>query len=151
MAAASRTIANPGRTLIKFAAFFSIAAAVIHSYVIPEHFAEWWGYGAFFIAASVLQGLFGLVVLAQPWRYEKDGSARVASAGWEKPFYLLGIVGNAAVVTLYIVSRTAGIPFFGPGAGYVEPVTLLGVLSKVTEVLTMVFLAFLYFRSTRAF
>lgn len=149
MATTSRTLDNPNGTLIRFAAFFSIAAAFIHSYVIPEHLNEWWGYGAFFIAATVLQGLYGLVVLMQPWRYEKDGSVRTNNAGYERPLYLLGIAGNAAVIGLYIVTRTIGIPLFGPEAGEVEPVTAVGVLSKTTEVLTVVFLVQLYRRASR--
>jgi hypothetical protein len=30
---------------------------------------------------------------------------------------LLGIAGNLAIVLLYLLSRTRGIPFFGPGPG----------------------------------
>lgn len=149
MAATSRAFSSPNATLVKFAAFFSIAAAFIHSYVVPEHLNEWWGYGAFFIAATVLQALYGLVLLTQPWRYEKDGSTKSNRAGYERSVYLLGIVGNAAVIGLYIVTRTVGIPLFGPEAGEVEPVTILGILSKATEVLIVVCLVQLYRRVSR--
>ncbi len=147
MTTESRVFDSPGGMLIKIAGLLSITAAFIHSYVIPEHLNEWWGYGAFFIAATVLQALYGIVVLLQPWRYEKDGTRRMSSAGYERPLYLLGIFGNVAVMGLYIVTRTVGIPLFGPEAGEVEPVTVIGLLSKTTEALTIICLIQLYRRA----
>ena len=140
----SRFFDSPGSMLIKIAGLLSITAAFIHSYVIPEHLSEWWGYGAFFIAAIVLQALYGIVVLMQPWRFDKDGTRRISSADYERPLYLLGIFGNLAVMGLYVVTRTVGIPLFGPEAGKVEPVTVIGLLSKTTEALTIVCLIQLY-------
>ena len=139
-----RSSSRPGGRLIKAAAFLSISAAFIHSYVVPEHLREWWGYGTFFIAATVLQALYGIIILMQPWLYERDGSLKARSAGYEKLLYLLGIFGNAAVIGLYIITRTMGMPLFGPEAGKVEPVTLIGIASKITEVLTIVCLVHLY-------
>lgn len=144
----SRTTESPVAMLIKSAALLSIAAAVIHSYVIPEHLDEWWGYGAFFIAATVLQGLYGIVILLQPWLYDKDGTRLANSAGYERPLYLLGIIGNTAVIGLYVVTRTIGIPLFGPEAGEVEQVTMVGLLSKITEALTILCLIQLYRKSS---
>ena len=145
----SRAFDSPGSTLIKLAGLLSITAAFIHSYVIPEHLSEWWGYGVFFIVATVLQGLYGIAILLQPWRYEKDGTLRESNTGYEKAFYLLGIVGNIAVMTLYVITRTVGIPLFGPDAGEVERVTIAGLLSKITEALTIACLIQLYRKSNR--
>ena len=33
-------------------AMLSALAALIHLWVMPEHFGEWWGYGAFFLVAA---------------------------------------------------------------------------------------------------
>jgi hypothetical protein len=119
---------------------------------VQEHFEEWWGYGTFFIVASVAQGVYGLILLdvlpipsavirRLPWRESADGSSRT--------FYLLGILGNAAIIALYVVTRTVGIPFFGPEAGEVEALSAISVVSKVIELALIVCLAALV-RSTPA-
>ena len=145
----SRAFDSPGSTLIKLAGLLSITAAFIHSYVIPEHLSEWWGYGVFFIGTTVLQGLYGIAILLQPWRYEKDGTPLISNASYEKPLYLLGIIGNIAIMILYVITRTLGIPLFGPDAGEVERVTIAGLLSKVTEALMIACLIQLYRKSNR--
>ncbi len=35
------------------AAALSLIAALVHLAVTPEHLSEWWGYGAFFLAAAL--------------------------------------------------------------------------------------------------
>jgi len=116
------------------AAGLSIGAALVHGVVTPEHLSEWWGYGLFFIFAAMAQGLYGVVLLLQPWRYDETGGIREGGDRYAQTYYILGVVGNAAIVSLYIVSRTIGIPFFGPEAGKVEPVTPIGLMSKIIEV-----------------
>ena len=59
--------------------------------------------------------------------------------------YKVGIVGKALIVLLYLVTRTIGIPFFGPEAGEVEDATPLSLLSKVTEI-ALIFMLFLLIR-----
>ncbi len=39
------------------AAALSLVAALEHLWVVPQHFEEWWGYGAFFLASAVAQAL----------------------------------------------------------------------------------------------
>jgi hypothetical protein len=46
--------ASSDRTLYA-AASLSLAAALIHLWVMPEHFEEWWGYGTFFLATAAAQ------------------------------------------------------------------------------------------------
>ena len=89
---------RPSRVLYAAAAL-SLLAALIHLWVTPEHFGEWWGYGAFFLAAALAQVLYAPLVLVWP--------TRIA--------LLLGIGGNLAIVALYLLTRTVGIPLFGPG------------------------------------
>ncbi|MBA2442076.1 MAG: hypothetical protein H0V53_06675 [Rubrobacter sp.] len=100
------------------AAALSLVAALAHLWAAPEHFAEWWGYGSFFLAAALAQGIYGVLALRWP----------------RQPLFLLGIGGNLAIVLLYVVTRTAGIPFLGPHAGEVEAAGMLDMAATVAEV-----------------
>ncbi len=122
------------RRLTWVAAGLSAFASILHGVVTQEHFDEWWGYGAFFVVAAVAQMGYAVVLTLAPWR-SGAASGLLAHFGTraESVFYLLGVAGNAALVALYIVTRTVGIPFFGPGAGEVEAVEGIDVLSKATE------------------
>ena len=129
------------RRLELLAAALSAGAAVIHGLVMPEHMAEWWGYGTFFLVVAAAQGAYAVVLLLQPWRRDRSGVPRALSRlATARSVYVAGIVGNLAIVALYVVTRTAGIPFFGPHAGMVEELTPISVLSKVFEVILIVIL-----------
>lgn len=99
------------------AAGLAFAAALIHLWATPEHLAQWWGYGAFFVATAAGQGAFGVALLR-----------RVT-----QPLVLAGIWANAAIIALYIVTRTLGLPL-GPQNGMVEDAGMLDMLSTVAEV-----------------
>jgi hypothetical protein len=110
--------------LLSTAALLSVAAAVIHVWVMPEHFEEWWGYGLFFLIAAIAQALYAIVILRAP-----------------TPTLLrVGIIGNVAIIALWVVTRTIGIPVFGPHAGEIEAIGAIDVASKVVEVLLIVVL-----------
>jgi len=98
------------------AALLSFAAGDIHVAFVQEHFREWWAYGAFFVAAAAGQGLFAaLVLLRQP------------------PWLLLaGILGNLAILGMYVLSRTNGPPL-GPHAGAPERVASIDVVCTAAE------------------
>jgi hypothetical protein len=96
----------------------SVYASLLHDWVIPEHYREWWGYGAYFVAAAAAQAFLAGLQLVWPGR-------RV---------YLTGIVGNCAMLLLYAITRTLGIPFFGPAAGRVEPVGSLDLAAAAAEI-----------------
>ena len=99
------------------AAGLAFAAALIHLWATPEHFEEWWGYGAFFVAAATGQGIFGVALLRRS----------------TQPLLLAGIWSNVAIVVLYVVTRTRGIPL-GPHGGMVEDAGVLDMLATVAEV-----------------
>ncbi len=121
--------AEEGTRAIYAAAALSLVAALIHLWAAPEHFEEWWGYGAFFLISALTQGLLAVLVLRRP------GSNLIS---------LCGIAGSLAIVLIYIVTRTVGIPFFGPHAGEVEGPGLLGMFSVVAEMgLAIVLITFL--------
>jgi hypothetical protein len=102
-------------------ALLSAGAAVIHFVVIPGHWEAYWGQGLFFIVAAVAQLLWAVWIVAAPSRF----------------IYLAGAAGNAAIVALWVITRTAGVPA-GPGAGEREAVEFADTLATVFEVLLVV-------------
>lgn len=99
-------------------------AALIHLWVAPEHFAEWWGHGAFFMISAACQGLFAVMIL----RWPANNTVLFA-----------GIAGNLVIVLLYVISRTWGMPFgadwilFSPSVAHLEDPDLLGMLATAAE------------------
>ena len=92
-------------------------AALVHLGVTPEHFEEWWGYGTFFVVASAAQIFYVPIVVLLPTRIVLLG----------------GTAGNLAIVGLYLLTRTVGIPFFGPEAGEVEGFGFVDVCATASE------------------
>lgn len=119
-------VKRPGKMLYAAAAL-SLVAGIIHIWVMPGHYKEWWGYGAFFLVVAIAQVFLSDALLYRPRR----------------PLFLAGIVGNLAVITLYVVTRTVGIPFFGPHAGEVEEMGVLDLLSIVVEIALVITLVVL--------
>ncbi len=111
------------------AAGLSLIAALVHLAVTPEHLSNWWGYGAFFLAAALAQGAYAAVLLRRPSRR----------------MLLAGILGNSAIVLLYLATRTLGVPPVGPEAGEVEAVGDLDACATVSEVVLIGALAVLLF------
>jgi hypothetical protein len=108
---------NRSRLLLYVAAALSLLAALIHLWVMPEHFEEWRGYGTFFLTIAIAQGFYSVALLRWPGQL----------------VFYLGIGGNLAIIILYIVTRTVGIPFFGPHAGEVEEVGVVDLCAAMSE------------------
>jgi hypothetical protein len=102
-------------------ALLSGAAAIIHGAVIGQHLREFWLFGAFFAVAALAQLAWALLAIARPARR----------------LWLAGAVGNAAVIVVWIVSRTVGLPL-GEEAGRAEPVGFADALSTAYEVVLVV-------------
>jgi hypothetical protein len=99
-----------------WAGFASLGAGLIHLAVVQEHFDEWWLYGTFFLAVGIAQIVWAVVALAKdapPWR-------------------LLTAWCNFAIVVLWAVTRTTGLPI-GPEPGQAEAVGRADVLCCVLE------------------
>jgi hypothetical protein len=102
--------------LLAALASLSVSAAAIHFAVVFEHFDESALYGVFFLVLSWAQLIWPAVLLWRPSRL----------------WLWLGMSGNAAVIAVYIASRTVGLPF-GPDLHHPEPVGALDVMSCVLE------------------
>ena len=93
----------PAGVVLIAAALCTAGAAVIHFAVTQSHFDEWWGFGVFFFVAGWVQLLW----------------AAVAVRVYSRALVAVGLVGNATVVVLWLVTRTVGLPF-GPEPGSAE-------------------------------
>lgn len=84
------------RRMLYSAQILCLVAALIHLSQVAGHRGEWWGYWAFFLTVGFGQLLYSLVLLT--------ANERVS-------LLYAGILGNLAVVALWFVTRTAGIPY----------------------------------------
>jgi len=110
--------ADQARPWLVRAAGLSAGAGVIHLMVTPEHIDHWIGYGLFFLVAAAAQLGYSALLALKPSREA----------------LLAGVIGNGLILGLYLVTRTVGIPYFGPEAWVVEPVGIVDALSKVIEI-----------------
>jgi hypothetical protein len=132
------------RVLVRWAGGLSVAAGAAHGSVSAEHFREWWGYGVFFILATTAQMVLGLALLTNAVNPRDSGRS------WRTLWLTMlwcGIVGNLLILGLYLVTRTVGIPWFGPGAGSIEEIGLVDVVTGVFEAATVALLAILVSRT----
>jgi|GEM_PF-2662760 len=101
-----RGVLHASRALVFATAALSLFAGYIHVAYVDSHLQEWWGYGAFFIAAANVQVLFAALLVR-----------------WPKPWLpFAGIAGNLAIIIVYVITRTSGIPL-GPHRRVVEEAT----------------------------
>ena len=107
-------------------AALSAGAGIVHAGVISAHFREYWLFGLFFVAAATAQNTWAIVLLRAPSRLVMT----------------LGALGNTAVVALWTLTRTAGIPI-GPEGATREPVGPLDALATGYEVVLVLALMLL--------
>jgi hypothetical protein len=77
----------------------------------------WWAYGAFFLVASLAQGLYAVALLRWPGR---------------QLLCFAGVWINLALILVFVVTRTSRLPF-GPHAGEAEYAGVLDVTAAVAE------------------
>jgi hypothetical protein len=118
VSAIARTNTDPNVSVAQASlAALSMAAAAIHFAVMGEHFDEYVAFGVFFSVVAWLQALWAVGVIVLPSRR----------------LLLLGLVGNALVVLVWLSSRTTGLPI-GPETGVPEHAAFVDVLSTILEV-----------------
>ncbi|HEV7526361.1 MAG TPA: hypothetical protein VGP92_15430 [Acidimicrobiia bacterium] len=102
-------------------ALMSTASAALHSAVSGEHFQEAFVFGAFFLVASVAQAGWAVAIVYRP-----------------RPSLLLAAAaGNAAVVVLWVVTRTVGLPI-GPEPWHPETIGVIDLVCTALEVAVVV-------------
>lgn len=104
------------RVVLAGLAMLSVLAAVIHFAVAGSHFQEYWLFGVFMLGVAWLQLGWAAAALLRPTRL------LVSS----------GAVLNAAVIVVYILTRTVG-DIVGPDPGDVEPAGFGDLLCTVAE------------------
>lgn len=109
-----------GRLARYGAATASLAAAAVHASAIAGHAFGWLHLMAF-VAMTVFQAWWAYLVL-------RSSSARVL---------LAGVVGHGAIVTLWLVSRTVGIPEPLPGHHVAEAVGLKDAAATALAVMAL--------------
>ena len=106
------------------AALASVASAVVHLAVAPEHFEESAVYGVFFVVLGLFQLAYAGLVLLRPTRRS----------------VVVGVLSSCGAVALWAVTRTTGLPF-GPFAWQPEGVGPLDLIAVTSELLVVLALA----------
>jgi hypothetical protein len=101
-------------------AFTLLGAAVIHAAQAPSHLAEWWAAGVVFVALAAAQAMLGVA----------------AAAGADRRVWRLAQAVSLAVIGLWAISRTVGLPV-GPEAGEPEPVGRADLAAVALEAATV--------------
>jgi hypothetical protein len=95
-------------------------SALVHFAVAPEHFAEWWGFGLFFVLCAEVQLGWALLL-------GRAGGNRILA---------VGLVGSLFLVAVWALSRTSGMPF-GPEPGVPEEIGVPDLASVALELVTV--------------
>jgi hypothetical protein len=95
------------------------AGGLAHALAVSQHWDHWRLAAASFAVLAVAQFAWGA------WAYRRP----------ERPVLVLGGVSSLAIVLLWVVTRTVGLPF-GPDAGTAEEVGTLDAMATVSELLT---------------
>ena len=109
------------------ATILAVSLGLMHILATPLYFEQWLGYGVFFFTAAVLQVMYSMALAVSPPN---------------RTLLWLGIAGNGAILALWVLTRTVGIPI-GPMAGEVLPLGLLDGLAQILVVTQIVHLAVL--------
>jgi hypothetical protein len=111
--------------LVLVGALLVFASSFIHTAVIVDHFEEFWLFGAFFAATTCLQAVWTVLVYGDPLN---------------RRLLLAGAVGNGALVAVWAISRTIGVPL-GPQPWRPEALGVADVLSTLDELAAVVLVA----------
>jgi hypothetical protein len=107
-------------------AALAFIAGAIHAVASSQHFSEYWLFGVFFCVLAVAQLGWGVWVYSKPTRQA----------------LLAGVVLNAPVVVIWLVSRTAGVPI-GPDAWNPEAVGAIDAAATLDECLIVMLVCLL--------
>src|SRR5438105_15227647 len=103
------------------AALLTLGAGFIHLVVAPEHLREYIPFGVFFLAVGSAQIVLAIELIIRPTR----------------KLTLMMAAGSAALVALWFVSRSVGLPI-GPTPGTPEDIGLTDVICNILELISTV-------------
>jgi hypothetical protein len=101
-------------------AAFSAGAAALHFAEVELHLDEWWLFGAFFFAVAWFQVGWAVLVVVRGERF----------------LLTTGLAVNAAVVLIWVWSRTTGLPM-GPEAGEPEAIGAADLFATILELVIL--------------
>ncbi|MBA2377134.1 MAG: hypothetical protein M3494_01270 [Actinomycetota bacterium] len=112
----------------------SFGVALIHLWEAQERYAEWWGFGAFFLSVGVGGAVYCLLL---------------PHLGGREGFLLAGVSMNLLLVAVWFATRAAGIPYVGTDGvgsselrlGATEGVGVWDLTATTMEVALVVLLA----------
>jgi hypothetical protein len=104
------------------AALLVLASSVVHAAVIGDHLEEWAPFGVAFAVVTCAQAAWVVLVWRTPLR---------------RRLLIAGAVGNAALVVVWAISRTVGLPV-GPQPWQPEAIGAADLLCKLDEVMAVV-------------
>jgi len=117
---AARSLDRPSHRAVFAAAALSLLAGFMHLAYMDSHFSQWWVYGAFFLVTGAGQALFAPLLIR-----------------WPSPLLIwTAIAGNLAIIGMYVVSRTEGVPL-GPHA-HIPEIASTGDLTATAAELLLV-------------
>ena len=138
----SKPLARPGGlSLRSWVAILSLVASLLNVLAATEIMNEWWLYGALFFLIAGFEAFYLFILLFAPWQYDDTGARRPELESQGLVFYVLGIVGLAATIALYIATRTTGLPVLGPSAQAFHAIRPLDLLTRAVEALLIVLVA----------
>ena len=108
------------------AALLVFGSSFIHTALIADHMAYWVPFGVAFAVVTCGQAVWAALVYRDPL------NPRLLVAG---------AVGNGAVVVVWAISRTAGLPV-GPQPGVAEPVGVADSFATLDELMAVVLIGF---------
>ena len=111
---------NTGHITLRIAGGASVVAGLVHYAAVPEHRAEWLLAALFFTIIGAFQVLWPVLVHV----------CRRRALWWA------ALAVNLGLLALWLISRTAGLPF-GPEAGDPEPVGVLDTIASAAELITV--------------
>ncbi len=101
------------------AVLLTLGAAAIHFAVAPEHFTEYVPYGIFFVGLGLAQVGLAIALIFRPTRRA----------------YAIALGGTLAVIAVWLLSRTTGIPL-GPRPWRAEEITTTDLAATLMEAIT---------------
>ena len=120
-----RRARSSSEELALVAAVLVFASSFIHSNMLGPHFEEYWLFGVFFAVATTLQAIWTVLIYGSPLN---------------RRLLVAGAVGSGALVLIWFVSRSSGLPF-GPQPWVPEPVGVVDVIATLDELVALLLIA----------